>query len=220
MSGVLTLTEDLVLLALDDHSGRILPVDDIGYRHALAGAVLLDLALLGRLENQGGALRVSDQTNTGEALLDRWRETIEAEKEPLELRVWIARLALASDQIETAALDSLVHRGILEKEETNFLWVFETRRYPMLDGTEEKEVKRRICDVLLSDEEPSQADAILVGLVDDARLLPHILSDAETRESARRVAQVRDLDVIGKEVAAVIEHLRLEMLQVLTQAPQ
>ena len=40
---MLTLTEDLVLLALDDHSGRILPVDDIGYRHALAGAVLLDL---------------------------------------------------------------------------------------------------------------------------------------------------------------------------------
>ncbi len=217
---MLTLTEDLVLLALDDHSGRILPVDDIGYRHALAGAVLLDLALLGRLENQDGALHVSDRTNTGEDLLDRWRETIEAEKEPLELRVWIARLALASDQIETAALSSLVNRGILEKEETNFLWVFETRRYPMLDGTEEKEVKRRICDVLLSDEEPSQADAILVGLVDDARLLPHILSDAETRESARRVAQVRDLDVIGKEVAAVIEHLRLEMLQVLTQAPQ
>ena len=217
---MLTLTEDLVLLALDDHSGRILPVDDIGYRHALAGAVLLDLALLGRLENQDGALHVSDRTNTGEDLLDRWCETIEAEKEPLELRVWIARLALASDQIETAALSSLVNRGILEKEETNFLWVFETRRYPMLDGTEEKEVKRRICDVLLSDEEPSQADAILVGLVDDARLLPHILSDAETRESARRVAQVRDLDVIGKEVAAVIEHLRLEMLQVLTQAPQ
>lgn len=217
---MLTLTEDLVLLALDDHSGRILPVDDIGYRHALAGAVLLDLALLGRLENQDGALRVSDRTNTGEDVLDRWRETIEAEKEPLELRVWIARLALASDQIETAALSSLVNRGILEKQETNFLWVFETRRYPMLDGTEEKEVKRRICDVLLSDEEPSQADAILVGLVDDARLLPHILSDAETRESARRVAQVRDLDVIGKEVAAVIEHLRLEMLQVLTQAPQ
>jgi len=217
---VLTLTEDLVLLALDDHSGRILPVDDIGYRHALAGAVLLDLALLGRLENRDGAVRVSDRTNTGEDLLDRWRETIEAEEEPLELRVWIARLALASEQIETAALSSLVDRGILEKQETNFLWVFETRRYPMLDGAEEKEVKRRICDVLLSDEEPSQADAILVGLVDDARLLPHILSDAETRESARRVAQVRDLDVIGKEVAAVIEHLRLEMLQVLTQAPQ
>lgn len=217
---MLTLTEDLVLLALDDHSGRILPVDDIGYRHALAGAVLLDLALLGRLENRDGAVRVSDRTNTGEDLLDRWRETIEAEEEPLELRVWIARLALASEQIETAALSSLVDRGILEKQETNFLWVFETRRYPMLDGAEEKEVKRRICDVLLSDEEPSQADAILVGLVDDARLLPHILSDAETRESARRVAQVRDLDVIGKEVAAVIEHLRLEMLQVLTQAPQ
>ena len=64
------------------------------------------------------------------------------------------------------------------------------------------------------------ADAILVGLVDDARLLPHILSDAETRDSARRVAHVRDMDVIGKEVAAVIEHLRLEMLQVLTQTPQ
>jgi Golgi phosphoprotein 3 len=219
VSGVLSLTEDLVLLALDDHSGRILPVDDIGYRHALAGAVLLDLALLGRLENHQGKLRVTDHRDTGESLLDGWRRTIESEEDPLEIRVWIARLALAADQIETAALTRLVDRGILEKQETNFLWVFETRRYPMLDGTEE-EVKRRICDVLLSDEEPSQADAILVGLVDDARLLPHILSDAETRESARRVAQVRDMDVIGKEVATVIEHLRLEMLQVLTQTHQ
>ena len=171
-------------------------------------------------KNHSGTLRVADPSDTGEALLDHWRQTIAAQAEPLELRVWIARLALAADQIETAALTSLVNRGILEKEETSFLWVFETRRYPMLDGTEEKEVKRRICDVLLSDEDPSQADAILVGLVDDARLLPHILSDAETRDSARRVAQVRDLDVIGKEVATVIEHLRLEMLQVLTQTPQ
>lgn len=217
---MLTLTEDLVLLALDDHSGRILPVDDIGYRHALAGAVLLDLALLGRLETLGDKLRVLSDIDTGDPLLEGWRKTITAETDPLETRVWIARLALAADQIETAALTQLVGRGILERQETHFLWVFETRRYPVLDGAEEKEVKRRICDVLLSDEDPSQADAILVGLVDDARLLPHILSDAETRESARRVAQVRDMDVIGKEVASVIDHLRLEMLQVLTQTPQ
>ncbi|MFP6664809.1 MAG: GPP34 family phosphoprotein [Deltaproteobacteria bacterium] len=217
---MLTLAEDLVLLALDDQSGRILPVDDIGYRHALGGAVLMDLALRGKIDNDVATLRLVDETPSAEGLLNHWISIIAAESESLPAKVWIARLALESEEIEHAALSRLVERGILACQEKRLLWVFETRRYPTIDGTEEREVKRRIIDVLLSDGTPSQTDAILVGLVDDARLLPHLLSEAETRNAATRVVQVRELDRMGQEVSAVIEHLRIEMLQALTRAPQ
>jgi hypothetical protein len=217
---VLTLAEDMVLLTLDDQSGRVLPVDDIGYRHALGGAVLMDLALRGKIDNNVETLRVIDSTPTAEGLLNHWIRIIEDEGESLPAKVWIARLALESEEIEQAALSRLVERGILACQEKRLLWVFETRRYPTIDGTEEKEVKRRIIDVLLSEDTPSPSDAILVGLVDDARLLPHLLSEAETRNAATRVVQVRKLDRMGQEVSVVIEHLRMEMLQALTRAPQ
>lgn len=217
---MLTLAEDLVLLALDDQSGRILPVDDIGYRHALGGAVLMDLALRGKIDNDVATLRLVDETPSAEGLLNHWISIIAAESESLPAKVWIARLALESEEIEHATLSRLVERGILACQEKRLLWVFETRRYPTIDGTEEREVKRRIIDVLLSDGTPSQTDAILVGLVDDARLLPHLLSEAETRNAATRVVQVRELDRMGQEVSAVIEHLHIEMLQALTRAPQ
>jgi Golgi phosphoprotein 3 len=217
---VLTLAEDLVLLALDDHSGRILPVDDIGYRHALGGAVLMDLAQRGKIDSNLEMLHIVDQTPTPEGLLNHWIGVLAAENAPLPAKVWIARLALESEAIEAAALSRLVEHGILACQEKRLLWVFEVRRYPTIDGREEKEVKRRIIDVLLSDDTPSPTDAILVGLVDDARLLPHLLSETEARNAASRVVQVRKLDRMGQEVSSVIEHLRIEMLQALTRAPQ
>lgn len=217
---MLTLAEDLVLLALDDDTGRVLPVDDLGYRHALAGAVLMDLALRGRIDRNPEMLQVTDTTPTNEGLLNHWLRIIGEDSESLPAKVWISRLAIESEEIEAAALARLVERGILAEEEKRILWVFETRRYPTIDGREEMEVKRRIIDVLMSEDPPRQADALLVGLVDDARLLPHLLSETEARRCAPRVAEVRNSDALGREVAEIIEHLRVEMLQALTMAPQ
>lgn len=217
---MLTLAEDLVLLALDDDTGSVLPVDDLGYRHALAGAILMDLALRGRIDKNPEMLHVIDPTPTGEGILNHWLEIIRSEPETLPTKVWVARLALDSEEIESAALARLVERGILAEEEKRILWVFEQRRYPTIDGREEMEVKRRILDVLMTEDAPRPADALLVGLVDDARLLPHLLSEAEARRCAPRVARVRNSEALGREVAEIIEHLRVEMLQALTVAPQ
>ena len=61
---------------------------------------------------------------------------------------------------------SLVERGILERREEKFLWVFRARRYPMVDGKVEREAKRRIADVLFSDEIPDPRDVALICLAD------------------------------------------------------
>ena len=45
----LALAEQLLLLALDDETGKLLPLPDRSLDYALAGAIIADLARVGRL---------------------------------------------------------------------------------------------------------------------------------------------------------------------------
>ena len=74
-----------------------------------------------------------------------------------DARYWVERIGDLSDDIRECALDRLVERGILERKEDRFLWVFRSRRYPLIGGKAEREVKQRIMGVLFSDEIPSRA---------------------------------------------------------------
>ena len=63
-----------------------------------------------------------------------------------------------ADETREAAIGSLIARGILERREDRFLWVFRLRRYPLVDGKAEREVKLRIMEVLFSDMVPTPRD--------------------------------------------------------------
>ncbi|HSH09562.1 MAG TPA: GPP34 family phosphoprotein, partial [Oceanipulchritudo sp.] len=56
----LTLAEQLLLLALDDATGRLRPLPDRALDYALAGAILADLARVGRISMTRDTLAVID----------------------------------------------------------------------------------------------------------------------------------------------------------------
>jgi hypothetical protein len=63
-----TLGEEVTLLALDDESGAAKDRSSAGW--AVAGGILLELTLAGRVTVVDGRLTVTDATPTGDALLD------------------------------------------------------------------------------------------------------------------------------------------------------
>src|SRR5690348_2558616 len=63
------LATDLLLLALDDERGTVLPEAGIGLDYGLAGAVVTELALLGRLQVDGERVSATG-TATDDPLLD------------------------------------------------------------------------------------------------------------------------------------------------------
>ena len=142
-----------------------------------------------------------------------------SESEPFSAREWIGRLLPEAEAVEEGALSRLVERGVLRREEKRVLWVFKERRYPMVDDTEEKEVKRRLVDLLLSDEIPSPRDVALIALVDACDLLGTVLSAREVERVGPRVEQIRKLDLIGQAMTAAVQNLRLEIARSIAGAP-
>jgi hypothetical protein len=77
---VTPLVDDLTVVLLDPHSGRPL-VDSTRFRAVLGGAVLLELALRGRLVAEpsrwgGDKVQVHDSSPTGDTVLDRALERL------------------------------------------------------------------------------------------------------------------------------------------------
>jgi len=212
---MLTFVEEILLLTLEEETGKFAYADSTEINYALAGAVLMDLALRSKIDTDLKRLFIVDSTPTGEEILDRYLGVISATNRDYSTRHWVTKIAKSGDEIKQKALSMLVEKGILKMEEKKILWVFETRRYPVVDDTEEKEVKRRILDLLYSDEIPCPRDVVLVTLVDACRLFPKILSFYEADRLAPRIEQIRRLDLIGQAVSQVLEQLRSDLANVM-----
>ena len=205
---MLRFAEEIILLTLRDDDGKFVSVPVTSMRHALAGAVLMDLALENRIDTDPENLILIDSTPVGDSLLDPTLATI-ASGEQRDARYWVEQTAGQADEIREEALDRLVERGILERHENRILWVFRSRRYPMVDGKEEREVKLRIMGVLLSDEIPDPRDVVIICLADACGLLRQLLTRRELEGVQDRVDQVRKLDLIGQAMSQSIHDIEM-----------
>ena len=205
---MLTFAEEILLLLLDDESGEFVPAPAWSRQCALAGAVLMDLALANRIDTDLQKLVVVDPSPTGDELLDPVLATIVEAMEVQDARSWVERLAgEQSGRIQDQALARLVRRGILESEGGRLLWAFRARRYPTIDGKVEREVKLRIMQVLFSDEIPSPRDIVIICLADACRIFSQIMPERQVERARERIDVVRRMDLIGRAVAGAIRDI-------------
>ena len=203
---MLRFAEEVVLLLLRDDDGKFVHVPSWLLDRILAGAVLMDLAMEYRIDTDPERLVLLDDTPVGDSLLDPTLARIAQDREGAErdARYWVEQEATHADEIREEALNRLVEVGILEREDDRFLWVFKSRRYPVIDGKAEREVKLRIMGVLFSDEIPDPRDVVIICLADACGLFRELLPKRELEQASVRIEQVRKLDLIGQAMAQTI----------------
>ena len=207
---MLTFVEEIILLLLRDDDGKFIPVSRLAMDRAIAGAVLMELAMENRIDTDLESLILVDPTPVGDDLVDPILAAIGA-GEKHDSRYWIEHTAQQANDIREGALSRLVGRGILEQQDDRFLWVFRSRRYPMVDGKAEREVKLRIMGVLLSDEIPDPRDVVIICLADVCGLFRQMLSKRELDQASARIEQVRKLDLIGQAVSQAIHDIEISI---------
>ena len=198
----LTFTEEIVLLALDDKTGAQLHLPVTALNYGLAGAVLADLAWAGKIDTDQERLTILDPSPTGDPLLDPWLALIAAEKNVRSVAHWLSVLADSQKEIEQPALDRLIDRGILKRQDKKILWVIGLRRYPTIDGHERTEVRTRLGQLILGDDIPDPRDAILISLLSGCRLTDKIFTSPEFSVREKRLETLAKMDLVGREVAA------------------
>ena len=207
----LTLADEIVVLMLHDDTGAMRSACAAVANIAIAGGMLMELALLGRIDTDLTSLFVVDPGPVGDKLLDQALQQIAAEPQKRSSVWWIERLGLHSGDLSGKVLARLVEAGILRVENQKFLWVFSRRAYPQSSGREEREAKARLMSVIFDDTLPTPRDTLLVSLADSTGILDQMLSSKELGKVSKRIAEVVALEEISRSVRAVVASRRVTL---------
>ena len=183
----LRFAEELLLLILNEDRGDLAFVPEPHLNLALAGAVLMDLALENRIDADLEKLILVDSTPVEDDLLDPTLADIAQDAETHNAQYYVRRIAQNGEQIRNLALARLLKTGILASAEEGAIalarGVARSRRYPIVEGKAEQEVQLRIMRVLFSDDIPDPRDIVLICLADACGMFEKILSKEEFTKS-------------------------------------
>jgi hypothetical protein len=203
------IAEDLLLLSYDDESGRP-TFDGTRIEYSLAGALLLELSLLGKVAVAGPGedvkrdrLVVRDSSPVGDDVLDHALAEL-ADDEGKKPKNVLGQLRKGT---RDRLLRRLADRGLLREESGKMLGIFPTTRWPADDASHEAAVRQRLHDVLVVGLEPDPRTAALVSLLLAVDGVHKVVPSDDRRAVKRRAKEISDgawaADAVKKAVQEV-----------------
>lgn len=207
------IAEDLLLLLLDDKTGKIAATDRI--TAALGGALLLELALAERVEvgekpgRWSAAKVVVVGTPLGEPMLDQ-ALSMTADK-PRSAQDLVDRLGKGTKE---QLLDRLSSRGILERHEDRVLGLFPRTTWPAIDSRHEESVRTLLEGALLQGLTPDARTSALIALlsaIDQAhKVVGH--DDVPAKQVKERAKDIADGAWAAKAVKDAVAAAQAAMM--------
>lgn len=196
----LTLFEALLLIAFDDEKGsNVTSNTELAY--GLAGSILMELALLEKIDVAENKLVIKNDSLIKNAVLDKVLTSIIKSEKKYSLESWISKIGARGSELQKIILDGLLLRGVLKKKEGRILWFFKTDKYPTNNPYLENELRHHLHEVVLYDKEPNVKDVMILSLIRAASLVKELFPQKELRKKAEfRIKEITDGQTFGKAV--------------------
>ena len=207
------IAEELLLLALDDVSGRRLVGTD-RLDPALGGALVAELALHQRIgvssDDEGrsrrGRLVVSDLRPTDDPELDRALQAMAAHegRKVKDLLSGTSRRRITKG-LRPRLLERLAAVGALDRQVHKVLGLIPWSTWPARDRGHEDEVRGRLQGALVVGTTPAERTVALVGLLQVTGLVGKVLPDQDRRLVQRRARELSEGDWVAKAVKQAVD---------------
>jgi hypothetical protein len=191
----LTLQEQVLLLCLDDQTGKF---ESRWIDEGLSAAALGELLLRGRIAlDPVGLLHIADPTPVGDDGLDPALARIGRSGASLSVGHWIGALR-DSALLNAVLIPGLIRRGVLRKEGQRFLFIFSQTTYPTLSAAPEQALRQQIRDSLTTTAPADAQMAALLAILSRMQDAPEepvgalrvLLSEAEQSLYQTRVEEI------------------------------
>ncbi|MBS1260934.1 MAG: hypothetical protein MAG453_00251 [Calditrichaeota bacterium] len=173
------IAQELFLLALHPVRGTLRsPHLNLG----LAGALLMELSLHGRITLQRKRVIVVDSAATGDPLLDRLLLRLDGARRPRSLKRWVRSLSSGRPALHRLVGASLADHNIVRVERRRRLGLIPYSAYPPLDPLPRQRTVDRLRHCILDRSELDAPTATLASIANTLRLLrEHFTRDERVR---------------------------------------
>jgi len=197
---MVTLAEDLYLLASNGSTGRLL-IDTAYLDVGLGGALLLDLTLRGHVGLTDSDVVGTTRSPIGDQLLDTALTTVVSEPKRHGPDHWVRRLGRGAHR---AVQDHLRSTGVLRRDDDKLLHVIPVHRTHESDGRLHHDLQNHLNDAVVLGRPPSQETAALASLVLAVGLERQLFPGWDRLEIRRRMARIADGGWVAPAVAGAV----------------
>ncbi len=196
------LYEQIYLLTIDEITGRVLKSAKQTLNDCLAGALLDELELLGKLKlDENLKIVVSNASPGGDPALDRALQQIQEAKSPHKAGYWVG--ALSSEHLQRQTRNRLIETGLLRREQGHSVALMPAA--PDEKISSKYRIKGHLRDIILGGDAPSQNDILLLSLARAAGLLGVIFTKDERRLASQKIKAMGAGEAFGQAVRKAVK---------------
>jgi Golgi phosphoprotein 3 len=188
---MLTLPEEMLLLAIHQDKGTYIGAAADRLKVGLAGALLTQLALHGNIEvDKNHRVNVLNTEPTGDDLVNEALATMKESEKARKVGYWISTFAPKADSYRKRIIERLVEKDILTVEEDHLNWVVPSPYHPEGVASTKYWLKRRLREIVLAQQEGSSAEVAFLSLVRAVDLLDLVFLKDERRMASNIINEL------------------------------
>jgi len=202
----LLLHHEILLLTLKNEEG--VPEFGSNYSYGMAGAMLAELLLRGRIEveevRKKKFLELVDPAPVGDAALDAALSKMAAAKRRATLQTWVMRLG--TQDLKHVVASELCRRKVLRADEDKILLVFTRRIYPEVNPRPERDLVQRLRNAILGDgDRIDPRTAILVSIARSANVLKNVIDKSTLKARKERIERIAKGEIAGAATQQAVQ---------------
>ncbi len=184
---LLTLSEELFLLTMNEKRNSIAISSVQALPIALSGAIFVELIQCNKIQIDGNnRVNLVDGATTDNKNADHFLDKIAAAKKPKKLEYWIEAFSLKSKKLHKEIISSLIAKKILKERKGKLLWVIPFLDYSQADASAKFWRKRHLRAIILAGEKIDPQSAALLSLLNACSLIDHVFTKDEIKFAAKR----------------------------------
>lgn len=171
---MLTLTEELLLLAIHDEKGTIIFASTGSIPYGLGATLLLDLAEKKAIELIDNQINLIEKPINTPNFLNLAFEILNLRSQSMSFKDAILELGINYNKIKDEILNNLVLNGILKRQSQKIMFLIKFSKYPTLDPAEELKTRDQIHKAVLMSVKPNDRLHTLICLVEVCNLIEEV----------------------------------------------
>ena len=212
---MLTISEQLLLLALNDEKGSVVMSASTALPYGLAGAILLELALDEKIQFRDNKIKLINKSKTSIDLHNEAINLLKSETKPKSIKHWVQVFARKLVKLQERLASQLVDKKILSKQEKSFLWVINYNHYPTRNDQPEKSIRDHIKQIVLHRRKPSDEDIALICLVKACDLISEVFDKEDRKKAKQRIDEIANKHQVGTAITKTMEEITAAIMTVI-----
>lgn len=198
------IAEELLLLALDDESGK-LATSAAGLLHySIAGGMLLDLVFRDLIIIDRHRIKCKEDIILDDPILEDVVNEIKEATQQKSLNHWIAHISSKYKSYRNAIFERLQEDGVIGREVKKRMEIFRIVLHPFLIPEIKENLLKTLQNVLINDEEPDARTITLLSLIQGSNLIQSIFIDDFQETANQKITKMLTKNTLPTELKNAI----------------